>query len=399
MPIVGLTDKIAPQLPVIGKLRKGGERGPRRPGADLTYFRFTSDRPEVVAAFRERIGSKPQILRVYLPYADLESNFSTWKEEWVAGGLVHRCDGKNMVLWRTADGQYAEAPLGQGPQCPGGCSPVGRLSLVIPELWQTGYVGLVTLETHSINDILLISRSLQAVLDARAGNPLGLRGIVFTLRRQPRMISTPSGNGQRVRREKWLVCIEPDPQWVQLQIEAARAAAYAIDAGPVEPAAIPAPMPGTYADADDEEVEIAEIEEPEEPVEAPTEQAQQNGRSLRPADPETVREWMQAKAMRGSYAKAAAGLRGAANGALENLFPNASQDSKILMRRQLIEFFFGRSSSKDLADGECRALLAWAQDRIEENGLTTYFPNEYAIKEAQTIIEYIGREHGQQQLL
>jgi hypothetical protein len=38
-------------------------------------------------------------------------------------------------------------------------------------------------------------------------------------------VSTPGANGQRARREKWLISIEPSSQWVDLQIEATRLAA------------------------------------------------------------------------------------------------------------------------------------------------------------------------------
>ena len=53
MPIKGLTDRksLKPRLPSLGKLRKGAEKTANKPGADLAYFRFTSDNPEVVEAF------------------------------------------------------------------------------------------------------------------------------------------------------------------------------------------------------------------------------------------------------------------------------------------------------------------------------------------------------------
>ena len=44
-----------------------------------------------------------------------------------------------------------------------------------------------------------------------------MQGIPFVLRRVPKMISTPSEN-KRVRREKWLLHIEANEQWVQHQL-------------------------------------------------------------------------------------------------------------------------------------------------------------------------------------
>ena len=65
-----------------------------------------------------------------------------------------------------------------------------------------------------------------------------LRGIPFRLCRSKVKVSTPGTAGQRVRREKWLLSIEPTTDWVQLQIEAMR-----ISALPGMPAlkALPAP--------------------------------------------------------------------------------------------------------------------------------------------------------------
>ncbi len=222
-PIVGLTDTVRPALPTIGKLRKGGEAQRNssgqvvKMGPDLSHFRFTSDRAEVAAAFEDAYGETPALVRIYLPYADVDRNFACWREKWSQGGLVHRCDGETMQIWLGPDGQYHKTPK----PCDGGCDEVGRLSVIVPELVQAGYVGYVTLETHGIHDLLSIQGSLLAAAEARAGNDLGLRGIQWNLRRVQERISTPAGNGKRARREKWLVKLEPAADWVQLQLQAA----------------------------------------------------------------------------------------------------------------------------------------------------------------------------------
>ena len=109
MPIKSLQNATAPALPRLGKLRKGGQKPARGLGQDLTYFRFTAEdgNPEVEAAFREIYGDEPAMLRVYLPYADVASNFESWMEQWGGGErLLHRCDGEYCVKWLGEDGRY-----------------------------------------------------------------------------------------------------------------------------------------------------------------------------------------------------------------------------------------------------------------------------------------------------
>ena len=258
MPIRGITDSVQPGLPRIGKLRKGGE-APRnaagqvvKMGADLDHFRFTSERPEVQAAFEDAYGATPALVHIYLPYADIERNFGCWKERWAAGGLVHRCDGETMQIWLGPEGLYHKSPK----PCDGDCDEVGRLSVIVPELVQAGYVGYVTLETHGINDLLSIQASLLAAAESRAGNDLGLRGIQWNLRRVKEKISTPMGNGKRVRREKWLVKLEPAADWVQLQLQAAHNATMMLPAP--SPAAVSQMQEADVVTVDPETGEIIE---------------------------------------------------------------------------------------------------------------------------------------------
>lgn len=242
MPIKGLTDRVKAQFVLLGKLRKGGPKPEKGYGfgPELSYFRFTSDNKEhaaeIVDAFHKLYGEKPVSLRVFLPFADLESNFSCWKEKWNRGGLVHRCDGENMIKWLDpVTHQYSFIPK----PCPYAgrvqtdeekkkdppCDEVGRLTVMLPELWQAvGVVGYVLLETHSKNDMRSIQASLLSVLDVRNGDPLGLRGVEFVLRRSLETIKTPllSAGGLRQTIERYLVRLEPSPQWMSLQLQAAR---------------------------------------------------------------------------------------------------------------------------------------------------------------------------------
>jgi hypothetical protein len=243
VPIKGLTDRVEAAFPRIGKLRKGAA-APRNQagqvvgvGKDQEFFRFTSERPEVIAAFEEAYGAQPALVSVYLPYADVERNFACWKEKWTAGGLVHRCDGETMTVWLDTAGKYQRTPR----HCDGGCDEVGRLTVIIPELVRAGFVGYVVLETHGINDVLSIQASLMAAWETRAGNPLGLRGIQWALRRVKEKISTPMPNGKRARRDKWLVKLEPAADWVQLQLQAAHNATMMLPAGQPAPETATAP--------------------------------------------------------------------------------------------------------------------------------------------------------------
>jgi len=215
-PIIGMTDNAIPQFPRIGKLRKGAPKptSSNAPGRDLSYFRFTSDNPRVEAAFKEVYGDEPQELSVYLPFASVEDCFPTWRERWTTV-LQHRCDGEVCTRWLQDNGQYCEDPV----PCPGGCTQVGRLNVILPELLRAGYMGLVTMETHSIHDIVNIHKTLLATIQANPDKVL--TGVGFWLRRAQREISTPGEDGKRIRRKKWMVVLQPVAAWVLAQIEAA----------------------------------------------------------------------------------------------------------------------------------------------------------------------------------
>ena len=147
MPIKGLTDR-GGQFPQIGQLRKGGVKvDDNKPGPDLKHFRFTTEDAGARKDFNEVYGDKPDSIKIILPFRTTEENFEAWQEEWVAGGLKHRCDGETVVLWLTPAGDYSHIEK----KCTGGCKPAGRLKVVIPELKRLAYV---TVLTTSKNDII-----------------------------------------------------------------------------------------------------------------------------------------------------------------------------------------------------------------------------------------------------
>ncbi len=248
-PIIGLTTGVTPGFTPIGSIRKGMKVSAKTKEGkdymkmvDLEYFRFTSRNPDVEAVWLRDVGAEPQSLQVILTHATANEAFTSWQEEWSAGGMVHQCDGQTMVKHRLPSGRMSTAPA----PCPyfagaaertiknPGCKQVGRLTVVIPQLIKAGHVGPVIFETHSIHDLLSIQAALEEAESqvAAAGNPMGLRGIPFRLWRQADEISTPSTEeGKRVRREKWLVKIAPDHVWVAVQYQIAQRAALSLPAG------------------------------------------------------------------------------------------------------------------------------------------------------------------------
>ena len=256
MPIKNLTDNVLPAFPYLGKLRKGApmkeKDGKKTVGAELKYWRFTSENPDVVRAFHEAYGDQPVALSVYLPYSDVLTNWATWKEAWKSGGLEHRCDGEVCQIWRTQQGTYSREPK----PCPGGCKDVGRLVVWLPELIKAGFVGFVTMETHSNHDLRKITGTLNAVAQSRANDPQGLQGIEFTLRRKKEMISTPDGRGGRATREKWLVSIEPVASWAATYLS--MAAGGSIGVLPSAPGAVDVETGEIFDDEDDDDDGVEE---------------------------------------------------------------------------------------------------------------------------------------------
>jgi len=272
MPIKGLTNR-QPQFPQIGQLRKGKRDENGRP-MDLDYFRFTSELPDVVEAFISAYGEEPRLINVFLPHQTTDENWEAWNEEYIASGLVHRCDGEFVTLYRdkktgtyvTPEPGTVKCPYATGEKEGPGCHPNGRLQVVIRELKRFAYVMVIT---TAFNDIPKLDAQLRA-LEGIYGD---LRGIPMQLRRQPAKISTPKSEkrdgkwektGERARRESWLLSIEAAPSWAGLQLESQRIQALPdvtvrqIEAGPedlevLEPT--PPVIEGTFRDVEPPDVE------------------------------------------------------------------------------------------------------------------------------------------------
>lgn len=105
----------------------------------------------------------------------------------------------------------------------------------------------------------------------------------------------------------------------------------------------------------------------------------------RPYTPEQLRAALQRESA-WSTVLAWSGLRGACVAALDNLFLAAGQGRETATQKRylLLNFLFGKDSSKQLTGAEVRALLAWASVP-NENG-NGWAPDEMAQREAEMCV-------------
>lgn len=228
MPIVGLTDNVSAEFVTVGRLRKGAKKNGNKPGADLEWFRFTSEIPGIEEAFYAAYPAEPTEVRVVLPAPTTDEVFSAWKEEW--GGsltLKHRCDGVHVVRrWNEKTGEYEDFAPGEGPECPGGCSITARLRLIIPELVAAGYVGEITFVTGSKHDITALLGSIKRIEQERHAAGSTLMWFPCVLKRVSQEVSSPAWEGEPVGKRhkviKSLVKLFPSEEWVRAQVENTR---------------------------------------------------------------------------------------------------------------------------------------------------------------------------------
>ena len=378
MPIIGLTDRGA-SFPQIGILRKGAvkgttEKGVPRPGTDLKYFRLDTKLPDVQAQFEAVYGKEPVSVRVFLPYQTPAQNMEAWREEYTASSLIHRCDGQTMTIWRKPDGGYSQDPK----PCPyltkprtqkePGCKPVCRLKVIVPELQRLAYF---IVQSTSIHDIIELTGNLQAAYALHSD----LRGIPFILRRAPRMISMPKSDGSRVRVEKWLLFLEPAPDWVSLQLSAMSHAALPVVDG--EYTALSAPARLALASGSTVDLETGEIVEDEEddgdeesiePEPAPP--------APKPMPPTELQGWLR------TIAKASMGEPEMATGWRDGLIAAIDRMTEKDGHHALLKWAFGNStgSRKALTNGQIHALRTWLQlHKNEQNN--QWVPAETALVE------------------
>lgn len=398
MSIKGMTDQVA-MFPTIGTLRKGDKKvSENKPGTDLTYLRFVSEDPLAQRMFNEAYPDEESLrnIHVFLPNKTADENMESWIEEWVAGGLVHRCDGETKVLWRTPQGGYSTERV-PCQNCKG--KQVGRLSVIVPEL---GRLACITILTTSIHDIIKLTQQLRAY-EALRGD---LRGIPLIVRRRKEKVSTPGPDGKRVRREKWLLSIETQPEWTMLQLSAMQRAA--LPAGEIVDDTeeghyqeIGHGITNPFEEVDTDTGEVIQTSAPEQPT---------NGKpkteESRPFPPSIVRLKLNAQILKGNYKDDETGdflpislhrlgdkTAGIVSKLLESAFPGDKRhrpDTPEAMRHAVTHWLFGVTSAKDLTAAQANALLVWLTGR-EAPGFDTPL-NSFIPTEARAIYDLAIQE-------
>jgi hypothetical protein len=286
MPIKGLSDR-GMAFPEIGQIRKGAKKTENAPGKDLPYFRVEFDEKEVatIAAFTMLYGTQPTDINIVLPFNGIDQLWDAWLEAYTAGRLVARADGeKFQYLMDTKTGDLLvtngveiatgkERPYTAGmivghdyKNQPVKCKETARLKIVIPELQRLAYL---TVLTGSKNDIANISAQLLAIQIFCAGMGKGLGGTPLVLRRRPHEVSCPDpkDKSKRVRRTKWLLSIEADPEFVKAAlIETKRLALPGNGLALPEPKD-PVPGPDWEELEEEDETEVTDAEATELPPE------------------------------------------------------------------------------------------------------------------------------------
>jgi hypothetical protein len=292
MPIKGLTDR-GLAFPQIGVIRKGAPKGQNAPGKDLAHFRVEFDENEVAAAqtFRDAYGETPTQIKIVFPFNEVERVWDAWLEAYVASRLLARSDGETIIYWRK-DGRvlaaggvaavteeieipirvakdkyekrkvqlvegmpirYIEGMVFGGTQKnPALVKPVGRLRVVIPDLKR---LATLTFMTTSKRDIIAMggadSGELGSIVRVCQSVKVPFAGVPLILKRRKEAVSVPQEDGTAKRLPKWMVHIEPDPEFVaRANIAMHRLAMPEI------------PLLGSVTDVDDDD----DIDIPAEPV-------------------------------------------------------------------------------------------------------------------------------------
>lgn len=401
MGIKGLTDR-GLAFPEIGAVRKGAKKTDvNRPGSDLKYFRVEFDEREQEAQriFAAKYGAQPTEINILLPFNEVEKVWDAWYEAYTAGRMVSRSDGERLLylldtrtgevkvlggephMPHPADGIVGYYTDSKGIRQPIKLKPVGRLKIVIPELKRLAYL---TVHTTSIHDIINISSQLEAIRVMNGGR---IAGIPLVLRRRPKMISTPSQDGSRVRREKWLLSIEADPAWVKAKLLEMKQSALPgnglalLPEGETDLSSLD--LPGMDEDNENEteyvENESIPVPEPEQPVSAGLAYVE----PLR-YPPERLKERLAEVSNKMLGQTAGQEKRGLVVHCLEATLsfttdPEAS-------RKSLMKKLTGYASMKDMPDHYVLALYRWLNPSKDSGG--DWQAEEMAQREAAAALAY-----------
>jgi hypothetical protein len=208
-----------------GAARTEEDLAKKRPGKDLDFLRmeFAEEYKYLQPVWERLYGKQVRVLsNVFLMVSDVDTAFSVWMEEWGKSGLVHRCDGEWQEAWfDVSQGKVnrSDPKACESTRCE--CKQIGRINLILPELLiETGALGYITLQTHSIRDIKRLY-SLLAYLQSLHGT---LMGVPFVISRRMETIEVPKVDrnkqptGERMKVSKSLLNIKADDFFTQQQL-------------------------------------------------------------------------------------------------------------------------------------------------------------------------------------
>lgn len=188
----------------LGRWRKGAPKLKDAYAKELDYFRFEPtpnplyNTDALQAAMTSAYGEQPSVLdNVAFIADDPETVFSSSFEKWAetkkgVKQIRQRCDGTNINFRFEKRGEDKEVCIRTPTPCTHQCDclPTGRLQFWLPEFThRTGIIGSFLLVTHSKEDIEHITEVLDNT-HALAGR---LMGLLFSLVRYPKMVTTPAG--------------------------------------------------------------------------------------------------------------------------------------------------------------------------------------------------------------
>lgn len=261
-----------PEVAVIRKGKPKNDKG--QVGQDLqNKFRvvfYPGVDPAILTAFRQAYKSEmPERIRAFVPFPTVWDAFSSFNEAHNAGRMVALADEHKYLLLRNPlTGEY-QVRNGEPPKpfTPGDTvsydrngktvnlpiKTVNRLRLVIPEIVATGRLVTFTFKSTALYDKFNLEQQLGAIQAlANTLNRGNAAGIPFWLYRAEREVTWNKPDGSALRTKKWLVHLEPDPEWVKTAFERMSKFALTGSSAYALPATLPEPLE-MDTEPDDEE--------------------------------------------------------------------------------------------------------------------------------------------------
>ncbi len=272
-----------PRFKELGRIGLGHLVTKTKNGREVTYpvadDHFVLTRaPELVEIY----GREPKKLNIFFPFDEIDRNLDAWHRLYGSGSLKCRGDGKvidiclNRGRFVVSNGicQHAFSENGQDfergdvvpcggfqkiyPKCKD-CVPRAYLRIMIHEVMEQGKLGYYQISTQSKNGILNIQGALEVMQDLvlrLTGKPY-LAGIPMILSLGPQNISQPrtdkqTGETYRVRGDKYILSLEPHPDWIKAQMDSWQRQTLA---APEPPLTLAAPEPEkTHMKSDTEDL-------------------------------------------------------------------------------------------------------------------------------------------------